>query len=130
MSTIAVPFANRAEYENNLLVVLDGTNDEITISKKSHDPKVIGVTTDWENTEMGLCDFGENPHRLVAVNGRIHCYVIGPISYGDCVVTSNLEGIGQKVDSAKYVPGCIIGKSLTTVKTNSVELIELVLTTA
>ncbi|NDB56957.1 hypothetical protein EB001_00665 [bacterium] len=130
MSTIAIPLANKDKYENNLLVVLDGTNNEMTISKKSHDPKVIGVTTDYDDAELGLNDFGENPHRLVAVTGRILCYVKGPIGYGDCVVTSNEEGIGQKLDQTKYVPGCIIGKSLTTIKDNSVELIEMVLTTA
>ena len=129
MSTLAVPFANKSKYENYLLVVLDGTTDEITISKKSHDPKVIGITTDYENAEIGLCDFGENPHRLVAVSGRTFCYVKGPIAYGDCVVSSNEEGIGQKLDSTKYVPGCIIGKSLTTIKNTDVELIEVVLTT-
>ena len=128
MSTLAVPFANKSKYENYLLVVLDGTNDEITISKKSHDPKVIGITTDYENAEIGLCDFGENPHRLVAVSGRTFCYVKGPIAYGDCVVSSNEEGIGQKLDSTKYVPGCIVGKSLTNIKNTDVELIEIVLT--
>lgn len=130
MSTIAIPLANKDKYENNLLVVLDGTSDEMTISKKSHDPKVIGVTTDYDDAELGLNDFGENPHRLVAVTGRIFCYVKGPIGYGDCVVTGNVEGVGQKLDQTKYVPGCIIGKSLTTIKDNSVELIEVVLTAA
>jgi hypothetical protein len=128
MSTIAIPLANRFEYEDNLLVVLDGTHDEMTISKKSHDPKVIGVTTDYDNAEIGLCDFGNNPHRLVAVSGRISCYVKGPIGFGDCVVTSDIEGIGQKLDSAKYVPGCIIGKSLSNITDDSVELIEVVVT--
>ena len=130
MSTIAIPLANKDKYENNLLVVLDGTNNEMTISKKSHDPKVIGVTTNYDDAELGLNDFGENPHRLVAVTGRILCYVKGPIAFGDCVVTSDKEGIGQKLDQTKYVPGCIIGKSLSTIKDTSVELIEVVLTTA
>jgi hypothetical protein len=130
MSTIAIPLANKSKYENYVLVVLDGTNDEMSISKKSHDPKVIGITTDYDDAEIGLCDFGENPHRLVAVSGRTFCYVKGPISYGDCVVTSNEEGVGQKLDTTKYVPGCIIGKSLSVVKDTSIELIEIVLTTA
>jgi hypothetical protein len=108
--------------------VLDGSHDEMTISKKSHDPKVIGVTTDYSNAEIGLCDFGENPHRLVAVSGRIGCYVQGPISFGDCVVTSNKEGIGQKLDQTKYVPGCIIGKSLANITDSSTQLIEIVVT--
>jgi hypothetical protein len=128
MSTIAIPLANRFEYENNLLVVLDGTHDEMSISKKSHDPKVIGVTTDYDNAEIGLCDFGNNPHRLVAVSGRIDCYVQGPISFGDCVVTSDQEGIGQKLDPKKYIPGCIIGKSLSNITDNSTQLIEIVAT--
>jgi hypothetical protein len=129
MSTLAVPFANRWKYDNGYIVVLDGNGDEVTLSKKSHDPKVIGVTTDYDNAEIGLCDFDENPHRLIGVSGRIYCYVKGPIAYGDCVVSSNEEGVGQKLDSTKYVPGCIIGKSLTTIKNTDIELIEVVLIT-
>jgi hypothetical protein len=128
MSTLAIPLANKSEYENNFLVVLDGTHDEMSISKKSHDPKVIGVTTDYDNAEIGLCDFGNNPHRLVAVSGRIPCYVRGPIAYGDCVVTSDIEGTGQKLDPTKFVHGCIIGKSLSTISDNSIQLIEIVVT--
>lgn len=130
MSTLAVPFANRFKYENYLLVVLDGDGDEVTLAKKSHDPKVIGITTDLDSAELELCDFGENPHRLIAISGRTYCYVKGPIAYGDCVVTSDKEGIGQKLDITKYVPSCIIGKSLEVIKDSSVELIEMVLTSA
>ena len=130
MSTVSVPLANRWEYDNNLLVVLDGSHDEMTLSKKSHDPKVIGVTTDLDNTELGLCDFGNNPHRLVAVSGRVSCYVKGPIAFGDCVVTSNIEGVGQKLDQTKYVPGCIIGKSLSNITDDSTQLIEIIVTIA
>ena len=130
MSTLAVPFSNRWKYDNGYLVVLDGNGDEMILSSKTHDSKVIGVTTDLDNAEVGLCDFGDNPHRLVAVNGRIECYVKGPISYGDCVVTSDVEGVGQKLDNKKYVPGCIIGKSLDSIDDNSVQLIEIVVTSA
>ena len=130
MSTVSVPLANRWEYDNNLLVVLDGSHDEMTLSKKSHDPKVIGVTTDLDNTELGLCDFGNNPHRLVAVSGRVSCYVKGPSAFGDCVVTSNIEGVGQKLDQTKYVPGCIIGKSLSNITDDSTQLIEIIVTIA
>ena len=130
MSTIAVPFANRWKYDNGFLVVLDGNGDEVSLSKKSHDPKIIGVTTDYDNAEMGLCDFGENPHRLVAVSGRIYCYVKGPIAYGDCIVTSNEEGVGQKLDQTKYVPGCIVGKSLGEINDNTIQLVEMVISLA
>jgi hypothetical protein len=128
MSTLAIPLVCKTKYDNNLIVVYDGINGEASISKKSHDPKVAGVTTDLDNAELMLCDFGDNPHRLIAVGGRIGCYVQGPIGFGDCVVTSNIEGIGQKLDSAKYVPGCIIGKSLANITDNSTQLIEIVVT--
>jgi hypothetical protein len=128
MSTLAIPLVCKTKYDNNLLVCYDGINGEASISKKSHDPKVAGVTTDLDNAELMLCDFGENPHRLIAIGGRIGCYVQGPIEFGDCVVTSDQEGIGQKLDPKKYVPGCIIGKSLTTIEDNNVELIEIAVT--
>ena len=128
MSTLTIPLVCKTKYENNLLVVYDGVNGEASISKKSHDPKVAGVTTDLDNAELMLCDFGNNPHRLIAVGGRIECYVQGPISFGECVVTSEVEGIGQKLDPKKYVPGCIVGKSLTTITDDSTQLIEIVVT--
>ena len=110
--------------------MFDGKNGEVSASKKSHDPKVAGVTTDLDNAEVMLADFGDNPHRPVAVSGRVYCYVRGPIEYGDCIVTSDKEGIGQKLDNTKYVPGCVIGKSLGALSTNIIDLIEIVVITS
>ena len=128
MSTLAIPLTCKTKFENGLLVVYDGINGEASISKKSHDPKVAGVTTDLDNAELVLADFEENPHRTIAISGRIECYVRGPIEYGDCIVTSNIEGVGQKLDNDKFVPGCIVGKSLGTIKSSTTELIEIVVT--
>ena len=128
MSTLAIPLVCKTIYDNNLLVCYDGLNGEASLSKKSHDPKVAGVTTDLDNAELMLCDFGDNPHRLIAVGGRTSCYVKGPISYGDCIVTSEEEGIGQKLDQAQYVPGCIVGKSMGIIEDNSIELIGIAIT--
>ena len=130
MSTVAVPLLPKEQYDNNLIVVLDGNGVEVSLSSKSHDPKVIGITTDYDNAEIGLCGFGEIPFPLVAVTGRVMCQVRGPIGFGDCIVTSDNAGIGQKLDTAKYVPGCIVAKSLGEIKDNNVHLIEVVLTTA
>lgn len=130
MSSLAIPLVCKTAYDNNLLVVYDGVNGEASISQKSHDPKVAGVTTDYNNAEIGLCDFGENPHRLVAIAGRVLCNIKGPIAWGDCVVTSDIPGVGQKLDATKYIHGCIVGKALGKIIDDSVQLIEVAVTTA
>jgi hypothetical protein len=41
------------------------------------------------------------------------------------VTTSIQPGIGQAVDPAVWVPGCVIGKSLEIIEDNSVQTIEI-----
>ena len=102
MSTLAVSFFTEEQYDSNLLVVLGGEKTEAIIATKSHDPKVLGVTTD------------------------LNCQVQGPIEEGDCVVTSDQPGIGQKLDPTKWVPGCIVGKAVNAIPDDSIQTINIV----
>ena len=127
MSTLAVSFFTEEQYDSNLLVVLGGEKTEAIIATKSHDPKVLGVTTDLINCEITLAEFGNNAtFPLVAVAGRIDCQVQGPIEEGDCVVTSDQPGIGQKLDPTKWVPGCIVGKAVNAIPDDSIQTINIV----
>jgi hypothetical protein len=127
MSTLAVSFFTEEQYDSNLLVVLGGEKTEAIIATKSHDPKVLGVTTDLNNCEITLAEFGNNAtFPLVAVAGRVDCQVQGPIEEGDCVVTSDQPGIGQKLDPTKWVPGCIVGKAVNAIPDDSVQTINIV----
>ena len=96
---------------------------EITISTVSHDPKVAGVIS--SNPAYLMNDDEENGV-AVALTGRVPCYIMGPIEKGDCVVSSDIAGIGQKLNLTKYIPGCIVGKALESINDTSTQLIEVV----
>jgi hypothetical protein len=38
--------------------------------------------------------------------------VVGPIDRGDLLTTSTVPGTAGRLDPAKYLPGCVIGKAL------------------
>ena len=49
---------------------------------------------------------------------------MGPIAKGDCVVTSSVPGVGQKLDDKKYKHGCILGKAMADIADTSTQIIE------
>jgi hypothetical protein len=59
----------------------------------------------------------------VALTGRVPCQVQGPVGKGDLLVTSDLPGTAQKLQT--WQPGCVIGKSLEIVEDNAVKTIEI-----
>jgi mono/diheme cytochrome c family protein len=100
-------------------VVVFGGDCEITQSCHSHDTRVAGVvSTDpaflMNSAEQGL---------PVALTGRVPCQVQGPVGKGDLLVTSDLPGTAQKLQT--WIPGCVIGKSLEIVEDNTVKTIEI-----
>lgn len=103
-------------------VVVFGGEQEITISRFTHDSSVAGVISTNPAHLMNSAIDG----LPVALMGRVPCKVKGPISKGDLVVSSDLEGIGQKLEFNKFKQGCIIGKSLQDITTTTVEIIEVV----
>ena len=52
------------------------------------------------------------------------CQVKGPVNKGDRLVSSSTHGTAQRLSMSEYTPGCIIGKSLETIETNEIKLIE------
>ena len=48
----------------------------------------------------------------VALAGQVTCKVIGPVSKGDVLTTSAVEGYAEVLDFSQFNPGCIIGKAL------------------
>jgi hypothetical protein len=109
---------------DNAIIIFGGAK-EVTTSTKSHDPRVAGIVS--ENPAFLMNDgTGGAPGLPVALTGRVPCQVIGPIEPGDCVVSSDVRGVGMKLDPKKYVPGCIVGKALYGIPDNSQQLIEVV----
>jgi hypothetical protein len=111
------------EYEPGTVVVFGGPR-EVTVSTQDHDPMVAGAISTNPAYLMNN-SIGEEG-LPIALTGRIPCRVLGPVEPGDVLVTSNIPGVAQRIDNEKYVPGCILGKALFGIATDTIETIEVV----
>ena len=117
-------YTTDAEYTPGTVLVFGG-NQEVTISTVTHDHRVAGVvsTNPAHIMNSGL----QGKHTVeVALVGRVPVSVIGNISAGDRVVTSNRAGVAEALDMSRYQPGVIIGKALQSYSGNGVGVIEVV----
>ena len=48
----------------------------------------------------------------LGLTGRVPCKVVGPVTKGQQLVTSDIPGVAQALDSTKYQPGVVIGKAI------------------
>jgi len=103
-------------------VVVFGGDKEVTVSTISHDPSVAGVVS--TNPAYLMNDTVEGV--AVALQGRVPCRVLGPVSKGDRVVSSDIQGVAEQLDMTKYQPGCIIGKALESIPNGEIATIEVV----
>jgi hypothetical protein len=104
-------------------VVEFGGSNEITISVTNHSSRVAGIISTRPSHLMNATLTGEHAYP-VALTGRVPCTVIGKISKGDCLVSSDHPGAAQRLNSEKFVPGCIIGKALQDHDSDSIGTIE------
>jgi hypothetical protein len=115
-STLSATYADLAEryhadsiYEYGTVLVIGG-NHEVTISTTPADTRVAGIVSKnpayMMNSEAGT----DETHPYIALKGRVHCKVVGPIKKGDTLVTSTLAGYATSADWAH--PAAIIGKAL------------------
>jgi hypothetical protein len=110
-----------AEYEPGTVVIFGG-DKEITVSTRSHDTRVAGVVS----TDPAYLMNAANPGLPVALQGRVPCRVQGPVTKGDVVVTSDTPGVAQRIDNSRFLPGCVVGKALESINTDSIETIEVI----
>jgi hypothetical protein len=106
-------------------VMIFGGNQEVTTSTVTHDNRVAGVVSTNPAHIMNSGLQGEFTV-AVALSGRVPVSVIGNISAGDRVVTSNRAGVAEALDMGRYQPGVIIGKALQNYSGNGVGVIEVV----
>ena len=126
MSSLSVAFYQHDDEEilPTNIVVFGGERD-VTISTTSHDPRVAGIAIDQTaDAEVTLTNFGLNACSTFAVMGVVPCNIKGPIAKGDCVVTSDIAGVGQKLEPKKYAHGCILGKSIENIEDGSIKIIQ------
>ena len=121
---LAEMYTTDAEYEPGTVLVFGG-NQEVTTSTVTHDHRVAGVVSTNPAHIMNAGLQGEHTVE-VALVGRVPVSVIGNISAGDRVVTSNRAGVAEALDMTRYQPGVIIGKALQSYSGNGVGVIEVV----
>lgn len=118
---LAEKYTSDKEYPIGTVVVFGGTH-EITTTTVDHDSRVAGVISGEPAYLMNAAGAGQ----AVALTGRVPCRVKGPVTKGDVLVTSGIEGVAQPIDNDKFTPGCILGKSLSTVRSDDIVTIEVV----
>ena len=121
---LAEVYRSDAQYPPGTVVVFGGTQ-EVTMSTVSHDNRIAGVVSTHPAHVMNS---GLQSEFTVEVGliGRLPCRVVGPISAGDRVVSSNRAGVAERLDMAQYQPGVIIGKALENYNSLEVGTIEVV----
>jgi len=108
-----------AEYEAGTVVVFGGSA-EVTITAVECDTRVAGVVSTNPAYVMNAGTDGI----VVALTGRVPCQVQGPVSKGDVLITGIVPGTAKRIGNS-WQPGCVIGKSLETIKDESVKTIEI-----
>jgi hypothetical protein len=103
-------------------VVVFGGEAEVTQSHSPNDPRIAGVVSTNPAYLMNHDAVGIP----VALQGRVPCRVLGPVSKGDRVVSSHIAGVAQALDPLHYQPGCIIGKALQAIDSTDISTIEVV----
>lgn len=100
-------YSSDKEYEPGTVVVFGGAA-EVTVSTQEADIKVAGVVT--TNPAYVMNNDLSGTRVCLALQGRTPCKVIGPVSKGDILTTSSVEGYA--VPTKTPVLCSIIGKSL------------------
>ena len=103
-------------------VVVFGGDAEVTQSHSPHDTRIAGVVSTNPAYLMNHDAVGVP----VALQGRVPCRVLGPVSQGDRVVSSHIPGVAQALIPTEYEPGCIIGKALQAIDSAEISIIEVV----
>jgi hypothetical protein len=106
------------EYEVGTVLIFGGEK-EVTISSILGDRRVAGVVSDTAAYSMyGACPGFKNQ---IALQGRVPCKVIGKISKGDLLITSDIPGVAIACLDPKA--GTIIGKAIQDHDSDSIGII-------
>ena len=121
---VAEKYRADADYPVGTVLIFGG-DQEVTASQQSHSSAIAGTIS--ENPAYIMNNGLAGLHvAVVALLGRIPCRVIGNISKGDLLVSSEVPGVATKLDPTKYQPGVVIGKALKHYNSDSEGVIEIV----
>jgi hypothetical protein len=104
---LAEMYAADANYAPGTVLIFGG-NNEVTISTKVGDPRVVGVVTTNPAHLMNAELAGKYPV-AIALIGRVPAKVIGPVTKGDFMVSAG-NGVAQACASPAL--GTVIGKAI------------------
>lgn len=113
-----------ALYEPGTVLVFGGAR-EVTTTDQDHNTAVAGIVSTNPAHLMNGMLTGPGVVAL-GLTGRVPCRVQGPVAKGDVLVTSTTPGVAQRIDNAKFLPGCVVGKALEAINTNTIQTIEVV----
>ena len=102
---LAEKYASDSEYAPGTVVVFGG-EAEVTECTSTGHHAVVGVIS----TDPAYMMNSEAEGQYVALTGRVPCKVVGPISKGDLLVSSQEKGHAEANNEAK--PGTILGKAI------------------
>ena len=119
---LAEKYTADADYAPGTVLEFGG-DQEVTATTTSHSPRVAGIVSTLPSYIMNDGLVGDHT-AMVSLTGRVPCLVQGPIAKGDRLVASTVVGHAQRLDSAQYEPGCIIGKALEDYPSGTIGTIE------
>ena len=108
------------EYEVGTVLVFGG-DKEVTIGNTKADHRVAGVVSN--NAAYTMNQECQGTKVLIALQGRVPCRVVGKVSKGDLLVTSNIKGVAVSVGGDAKA-GTIIGKALENYDSDHIGTIE------
>ena len=119
---LAENYASDAEYAPGTVVVFGGAA-EITTTTLYADVRVAGVISANPAYLMNSAAAG----LPVALRGRVHVKVMGPVKKGDLLVSSAVPGVAVSVGSDQSLPLSVFAKSLADKTDLGQELVEAVI---
>jgi len=119
---LAEKYEADSKYAPGTVLVIGGEK-EVTQCSKYADPSAAGVVS---TNPAHLMNSELNAEYTVdlALTGRVPCCVVGAISKGDLLTTSEIEGTATRLLPGSFVAGCVIGKALENYNSKEAGVIE------
>ena len=126
-SDLAERYESDTQISSGSVVCLGGEK-EVTLSRKKGDTDVFGVVSTNPAIMMNSGAGDDDTHPYVAFSGRVPVRVVGKVTKGQRLMTSDISGIAEAWDESFGILA-IIGRALESKSTTDVELIEVVVGT-
>jgi hypothetical protein len=107
---LAEMYLSDSDYPPGTVLEFGGVT-EVTTTVQTHSTRVAGIVSTEPAYTMNYKLEGKHVV-AVGLTGRVPCFVIGKITKGDRLVSSNIKGVATTLNMDHYQPGCIVGKAL------------------